>query len=165
MAMVSFACEGTRFHYCVDGVCIHDGHVLLCRAGEAEYWFTPGGRVELGETSQAALLREMQEELGEDVSVGRLLWVVENLFVLGAEPTHELALMYAITLPQSSSFLDLAHERVTEDAGMILTLRWFPLATLPAVELRPAFLRTAFQQLPEQITHVVCDERGGPVRG
>jgi ADP-ribose pyrophosphatase YjhB (NUDIX family) len=165
MTMVSFASDGTRFHYCVDGVCIHDGHVLLCRAGQSDYWFTPGGRVDLGETSDEALVREMQEELGEDVAVGRLLWVVENLFMLADEPTHELALMYAITLPPGSPFLDLAHERVTEDAGMTLTLRWFPLATLAEVELRPAFLRSAFQQLPEQTTHVVCDERGGGVSG
>jgi ADP-ribose pyrophosphatase YjhB (NUDIX family) len=163
--MVSFASDGTRFHYCVDGVCIHQEHVLLCRAGQSDYWFTPGGRVELGETSQQALSREMQEELGEDVAVGRLLWIVENLFLMGAEPTHELALMYAITLPPTSPFLDLAHERVTMDAGTTLTLRWFPLATLAEVELRPAFLRSAFQQLPEQTTHVVCDERGDRVSG
>jgi ADP-ribose pyrophosphatase YjhB (NUDIX family) len=161
MAMVSFACEGTRFHYCVDGVCIHQEHVLLCSAGQSDYWFTPGGRVELGETSQQALRREMQEELGEDVTVGRLLWIVENLFMIGAEPTHEVALMYAVTLPPTSPLLHLAHERVTEDAGMTLTLRWFPLAKLGELDLRPTFLRTAFQQLPQQTTHVVCDERTG----
>jgi ADP-ribose pyrophosphatase YjhB (NUDIX family) len=165
MTMISFARDGTRFHYCVDGVCIHDEHVLLCRSGEAEYWFTPGGRVELGETSKDALLREMQEELGEDVSVGRLLWVVENLFMFGAELTHELALMYAITLPPGSPLRDLAHERRVEDGGAPLTVRWFSLASLRGVELRPSFLRAALQQLPQQTTHVVYDERRGPQRG
>jgi hypothetical protein len=71
--------------------------------------------------------------------------------------------MYAITLPPGSPFLDLAHARVTEDAGAPLTLRWFPLAMLAEVELRPAFLRSAFQHPPEQTTHVVCDERGGRI--
>jgi 16S rRNA (cytosine1402-N4)-methyltransferase len=55
-------------------VILKSGMVLLCRRGpgrrHAGLWEFPGGRVEPGETHQAALKRELMEELGIDATVG-----------------------------------------------------------------------------------------------
>ena len=40
-------------------------------------WEFPGGKVEQGETSKAALVREFREELAVEISVGELLTTVE----------------------------------------------------------------------------------------
>jgi 8-oxo-dGTP diphosphatase len=48
------------------------GQVLVARRGGAEGgWEFPGGKVEPGETDEAAGERELQEELGLQVSVGK----------------------------------------------------------------------------------------------
>src|SRR5215475_7712970 len=48
-----------------------DGRVLLAQRPEgkhlAGYWEFPGGKVDAGETPEAALIRELDEELGIDV--------------------------------------------------------------------------------------------------
>jgi len=51
----------------VGGVVLIDGRVVLIRRGKEPLrgrWVIPGGTVELGETLQEAVVREMQEETG-----------------------------------------------------------------------------------------------------
>ena len=63
-------------------VVIHDGRVVLIRRGKAPSageWSIPGGAVELGESVEAALRREVREETGLDIAVGRFLEVFERV--------------------------------------------------------------------------------------
>ncbi len=61
------------------GLVIHDGHVLLQRRHAPdvrEYhdgWELPGGKVEPGESTVAAVVREVREETGQEVSVEALM--------------------------------------------------------------------------------------------
>jgi RimJ/RimL family protein N-acetyltransferase/8-oxo-dGTP pyrophosphatase MutT (NUDIX family) len=50
-----------------------DGRVLLCRLTYKPDWDLPGGVVEVGESPQLAVAREVQEELGLDLPAGDLL--------------------------------------------------------------------------------------------
>lgn len=62
------------------------GRLLLVRRANppaAGTWSLPGGRVEPGETYPEACRREVQEETGLDVEVGRLVGTVER-----AAPGH-----------------------------------------------------------------------------
>jgi ADP-ribose pyrophosphatase YjhB (NUDIX family) len=159
--MISFDRDGVRFHYRVAGVCIHDGYVLLHRADRDDYWALPGGRCELGESSDEALRREMDEELHVTVAVGRLLWVVENFFTLFGIAHHELALLYAIDLPADHAYLDKmqphhgVEDRSTNGKPYTLIYRWVPVASLSDVILHPSFLRTALRDVPSATRHIV----------
>jgi 8-oxo-dGTP diphosphatase len=54
------------------------GHVLLVKT-QLRSWEPPGGQVELGEDPVTALSREIREESGCDVRVGRLIGVYSNV--------------------------------------------------------------------------------------
>lgn len=51
----------------------HEGLVLLCQLTYKQDWDLPGGVVEVGESPQLAVVREVEEELGLQVPAGPLL--------------------------------------------------------------------------------------------
>lgn len=53
-----------------------------------------GGAIEPGETSQAAVAREIEEEIGFKVMNLRLLGVLENLFTYEGEAEHQIVFVY-----------------------------------------------------------------------
>lgn len=71
----------------VAGILYHEGQVLCVQRGKAKFDYIaykyefPGGKIEQGETPEAALVRELQEELHKTVNV-----TTEQLFT---EVTHQ----------------------------------------------------------------------------
>jgi ADP-ribose pyrophosphatase YjhB (NUDIX family) len=138
------------------GACRHGRHVLLHQAEGDDTWSLPGGHPEAGEPAREALAREWREELGREVRVGRLLWMVENFFEHADRRRHELGLYFEVALPDGASSLDPRREFTRpSDAGYALVFRWFPVDRLAAVRLYPAFLRTALAGPPAAPVHVV----------
>jgi len=147
---------GRRFSYRIAAVCIDDGHVLLHRADQENFWSLPGGRAEILETSAITVVREMQEELGVTVSVRRLLWVVENFFTFESLRFHELGLYYLVDLPVDSPYLKKENAYMGQEADAApLFFRWFPLDDLEGVKLVPSYLQSSLRRLPDTIEHVV----------
>jgi ADP-ribose pyrophosphatase YjhB (NUDIX family) len=66
----------------VGGVVIHDGRALLIRRGSEPLlgqWSIPGGSLEVGETLEQGVVRELLEETGVEVRVAVLIEVFERI--------------------------------------------------------------------------------------
>ncbi len=113
----------------VGGVVLRGREILLIqrrRPPARGEWSIPGGRVRFGETLEAAVAREVQEETGLDVRVGRFLGWVERM---GREPVpyHFVILdfMAAPTVPAQPL-------RPGDDAA---DAAWVPVDRLHEIEL------------------------------
>jgi 8-oxo-dGTP pyrophosphatase MutT (NUDIX family) len=159
--MISFDTSGGHFNYRTAAVVVHDGHVLICREVNGDFWFLPGGRCEMMETSHEAVRREVREELGVEAGVERLLWIAENFFVLGERRFHEIGLYFLVALPVDSPHLDKTRLfSYREGADLDFEMRWCPLIEVPTINLQPGFLRAGLADLPRTPRHIVLDELG-----
>ena len=158
LPMLTFKQGGCRFNYRVAGVAFRDDEVLLHRHAEDDFWALPGGRVEMRETSEIALVREMQEELGVDVEVTRLLWVVENFYQYDDQPYHELAFYYLLALPAGCK--PLAEREQFDGCEPDYFFRWFKLTELPSLRVLPEFLVEGLGALPDHTMHIVHRDKG-----
>ena len=73
--------EKFKFRPSVYGIIRHADKICICKLkSNGKIWFTGGG-IDPGETREAALLREIDEETGlKNITVGRLLGSFENFF-------------------------------------------------------------------------------------
>jgi len=84
----------------VAGVIVHNQNVLLVKKNATDnIWSFPGGAVELGETLQNALIREVHEETSIEVDVLRL---ITNSNVIRVDNKNNIRLHYVLSIYECS---------------------------------------------------------------
>lgn len=153
--MLSFSAAGHRFDLRAAAVVIDQGRVLLHRLEADSFWALPGGRVEAGEAAREAVIRECSEELGELVSCGELVWLVENFFNDAGGKHHEIGLYFLTELPASSRLLASKGPFFGSEGGAVLEFDWFDRKSLATMDVRPSFLIAALGAERLEFRHVV----------
>ncbi len=154
-SLITFKPGEIRFTYRVGGILIQHEHVLCQSASEEGFWFLPGGRAEVGESARVTLLRETQEELGEVLQIGRLLYVVENFFTDASGAWHELGLYFLLSAPADSLLTQsLETFRRLDEVGNSLRFDWLPIAQLETFPLYPPFFQKALKNIPAHPVHI-----------
>lgn len=153
--MISFDVGSHRFQLRAAAVFVWNEQVLLHRLEQDEFWALPGGRVEPGEDAATTVVREMREELEEDVRCGSLAFAVENFFEFRGQPNHEIGLYFHASFSADSSLLDASRAHFGREGRHTLEFRWFPLSALASVDVRPSFLKEALARPAAAFEHVV----------
>lgn len=114
---------------------------------QAPYYRPLGGEIEFGESGEEALIRELREEIGQDIANIEYLETLENRYTLDAVPGHELVRVYSARLLNERAY---RQSFVIEEPGQLpQQAYWKPLLELIAAPetLKPNGLWELIQNL------------------
>jgi 8-oxo-dGTP pyrophosphatase MutT (NUDIX family) len=122
-------------HVEVSRAIITIGNMLLVARGPGEgFVHLPGGHLEAGEAPGDALVRELREELGRELSSCVFLITFDNVYDRGATTVHETTHVFQVTLYPALV------EQPPRSAEDHLRFQWVPLQDLERVRLMPPAL-------------------------
>lgn len=110
----------------VAAIICKDDKIFVTQRGYGDYqgmWEFPGGKVELGESSEAALVREIKEELNVSIRVGEWIGTVEYDY-----PTFHMIMRTYLCAVVSGEIELLEHEAA----------KWVTLSELSVIDWLPA---------------------------
>ncbi|MCM3131192.1 NUDIX domain-containing protein [Paenibacillus polysaccharolyticus] len=93
------------------------------RAPEQHTWSIPGGKVDVYETLETAVIREVKEEVNLDIVINSLLCTAETIRPERQE--HWISVLYSTKVVSGEA-------RNLEEGGAIGEIGWFPLHELPS---------------------------------
>ena len=151
--MVMFSNGEVTFMYRVGGIAVHEGRLLVEHNVKHGFCFVPGGRVEYGENAVQALSRELDEEFGGSVQIGRLVIVSDDLFELDGIRYQEAGLYFLMEFDPGHPVLGREGRFEAEEPNLVY--EWLPLDRLEEAELFPRFLRELVHDIPQTPKYVI----------
>ena len=118
------------------------GQLLLVHQRNKSWSFLPGGHVEPGERVEAALARELAEELSTDAKVAGFIGAVEHGYVEDGVTHHEINLVFEVSIDTTEPVSQEDH----------LEFHWLPSEQLAATDVRPGALKNALLAAGENRT-------------
>ncbi len=142
----------------VGAVITKDNKVLMVKNPRDDYYYSVGGRIKVGETSEQAIVREVYEELGVKLPIDRLGFISENYFYgdMGDNTRREIYEICFYYYMKTPSDFEPRRSSVTE-SGITETLEWIPFDTDKTIY--PVFFKTELYHPCEAVKHIITDER------
>jgi 8-oxo-dGTP diphosphatase len=134
----------------VGAVVLQGEYVLLEQRGRPPAegsWSLPGGLIELGETAEEAIVREVREETGLDVQVGPVLGLFQPI-----QRDADARVRYHFVVIDFLAYYQAGELQVGDDAA---DLRWVRPADLDSYHLTPVA-----QEMIERALQVADNLRG-----
>ncbi len=154
-----FINDKKAFRYRAAAIIVEEGCVLFAGNDEDDYYYSVGGAVHIGETSEEAVKREVFEETGLNYEVDHLAVIHENFFIgssgLKGVDFHELTFYYMMKPMGKRDFTSQS----TTESGAKETMHWLPIDELDKCKAYPTFMKEYLKSEHSGIEHIISDER------
>lgn len=156
---ITFKTNEGIFNYRVCAIILHNNQLLAMKDEHSPYYYLPGGRVQLHETAENAILRELKEELGIDATISRPLWFNQSFFTedVTHQKYHELCLYYLIDF-ENTHLLSKGKSFIIQENHKTHQFEWLPIDTLDKQYLYPLFIKQHIHHLPTHLTMMIENE-------
>ena len=153
---LSLDIENYKLNIRAGGVIIHSNKVLTHKDVNKDHYCLPGGRIEIGESSEQTIKREIQEELGKRIEIQDYIATIENFFEMENKNYHELYFLYKI------EFIDEKDKRIDHTMHNVegkdyLKYEWLDLDKIDQYNILPACLKDILKMNKFPV-HVINDD-------
>lgn len=135
-------------------VIIKDGCVLAAKNDAHSYYYSVGGGIHHGETTEEAAAREAFEETGVKYEVDRLLFIHENYFKENSLDCHELTFYYLMKPNDTAEFHAISYI----EGDVLEHMEWLPIKNYSDYEAYPIFFADYLENLPQYPIRIVSKE-------
>lgn len=154
-----FTKENNWFRYRAAAIIVENDCVLFAGNESEDYYYSVGGGVHVGETAEAAVVREVFEETGIHYEIDRLAVIHENFFnenngSLKGLNCHEVC-FYFLMKPRGTQ--ELNSNSYTR--GYREEMHWIPIRELSKYKAFPSFLKDYFSKEHSHVEHIITDQR------
>ena len=148
---ISFITAGKKFNYRVCAIIISNEKILAMHDERSPYYYLPGGRVEMGETAERAIIREVQEELNIIPKIVRPLWLNQAFFKEDVDKLnyHELCIYFLMDI-SDTDLLSRGEKFTSKEGKRIHTFEWLEFERLKDEYFYPLFLKEDIFHLPTE---------------
>ena len=152
-----FSTEEHWFRYRAAAIIVENECVLLASNDVAQYFYSVGGGVHLGEQADEAVVREVFEEIGMVYEIDRLVVIHENFFfdngIGEGKSCHEIAFYYLMKSKGNQTLN--SHSYCAEGKEY---MNWIPINELKNHAVYPAFFAELLVDSPQSVVHIVTKE-------
>lgn len=147
------------FRFRTGGIIINNNKMLFVKSTIGDYFYMVGGGVQLGETSETCIEREIYEETGMHTCVERLAVICENFFkgvggTIDGLDCHTIEFYYYMKVLDED--LKLCKNK-TDDGEQLV---WLPLEEIASKEIKPTFLKEIISNVINEINIIhIIEER------
>lgn len=145
------------FNHRVAAVIVHNNKLLAQKNVKTNEYYLPGGRINYGESSEEAVIREIAEELGVTVTDYHTIWINECFFTDSGTRFHEVGIYYLVNFENT----DFNHfESVFEliEDSRVNTYEWLDIDSLDSIALYPLFVKTEIKNPDKTLKHIITNE-------
>ena len=149
---ISYISGHEKFNYRVCAVIIANNKILAMHDERSPYFYLPGGRVQMGETAEHAVVREVEEELNITPEIIRPLWLNQSFFTEDVDHLHyhEICVHFLMDIV-GTGLLDRGDRFTLHEGRHTHDFEWLAFERLRDEYFYPIFLKTDIFNLPKQL--------------
>jgi len=132
--------EDYKLNVRAGAVIIHNNKVLLHRNLNSDHYAILGGRIEIGESSEETVKRELYEEIGKEIEITGYISTIENFFELKGSKYHEIMFIH------KAEFINEEDKKIVETMENIegedyLQYEWIDIDKIDEYPLKPQVMK------------------------
>jgi len=126
-------------------IIIHDGKVLLHRNTNSDHYALLGGRMAIGENSEATVKREIVEETGKEIDITGYVSTIENFFEMQGSKYHEIMFVH------QAEFKNEEDKQITDiiknvEGKEYLQYEWLDLKKIEQYPVKPKIVKEILKE-------------------